>query len=197
MRVGDSLITKIESALESFEYLGVILTPNSVKSDWVKREVEIALNREIRSKRVKVLPLLFEDCSMPGFLLGKIYADFTRGKYSAGLTELLRALRPSKVPSATAHLDGQNVVSSERNSIPLYAYGEHYRDPERGNYYKRIGDLEIDGSLDTTFVEGTYLWGERMYVELRIPHGGYQPEPGGSGLASKHQNASRKPEILQ
>jgi hypothetical protein len=56
--VGDSLITKIEIAIKDCSYLGVILSPNSVNSDWVRKEVSIALTEEIQGKRVKVLPLL-------------------------------------------------------------------------------------------------------------------------------------------
>ena len=35
IRVGDSLIMKIESAIKDFAYLGVILSPSSVKAQWV------------------------------------------------------------------------------------------------------------------------------------------------------------------
>ena len=60
MRIGDSLISKVEAAIKEFNYLGVILSPDSVKSDWVRKEVNIALTKEIQGKRVKVLPLLYK-----------------------------------------------------------------------------------------------------------------------------------------
>jgi len=41
----------------------------------VKREVDIAMNQEIARKRVKVLPIRLDNCTLPGFLLGKLYAD--------------------------------------------------------------------------------------------------------------------------
>lgn len=40
MNVGDSLIHKIGTGIEDMEYLGVILSPASVRSEWVQREVE-------------------------------------------------------------------------------------------------------------------------------------------------------------
>lgn len=91
IRVGDSLISKISSAIQECNYLGVVLSPNSVNSDWVHREVNIALTEEIKGKRVKVLPLLYEPCDIPGFLLEKLYADFT-GNFSDGLKELIGRL---------------------------------------------------------------------------------------------------------
>ena len=92
IRVGDSLITKIESAIQEFTYLGVILSPNSVKSQWVKKEVNIALTHEIDGAQVKVLPLLIESCDIPWFLSDKLYADFTTD-FDDGLETLLKRLQ--------------------------------------------------------------------------------------------------------
>lgn len=57
MRVGDSLISRIEMAIQAFECLGVVLSPHSVSSDWVRREVNIALTtaRAVASLEQQVL----------------------------------------------------------------------------------------------------------------------------------------------
>ncbi len=89
MQVGDSLIERIEAALDEVDYVGVVLSKNSVKSDWVRKEVEIALSRELRDKKVVILPLLLEDCTIPAFLRGKLYADFSRPDGYASAVELL------------------------------------------------------------------------------------------------------------
>ena len=34
------------------------------------------MNQEIQSRRVKVIPLLCSRVELPGFLMGKLYADF-------------------------------------------------------------------------------------------------------------------------
>src|SRR6266581_9347342 len=62
--VGDSLIKKIEEAITKARYFGVVLSPRSVRSRWVKKELEIAMNMEIRSDSVIVLPLLLENCEI-------------------------------------------------------------------------------------------------------------------------------------
>lgn len=89
--VGDSLISKIESAIREFTYLGVILSPSSASSEWVRREVNIALTEEIQGRRVKVLPLLYKKCDIPGFLTDKLYADFTED-FEEGFEKLLARL---------------------------------------------------------------------------------------------------------
>src|SRR5262245_6306645 len=91
IQIGDSIISKIESGIREASYLGVVLSPDSVSSEWVNREVRIALTEEIHGKRVKVLPLLYRKCSIPGFLADKLYADFSED-YEKALQLLLARL---------------------------------------------------------------------------------------------------------
>jgi len=93
INVGDSLIQKISEGIMNVDFLGVVLSKNSVNSIWVRKEVEIALIEEINGKRIKVLPILLEKCEVPLFLKDKFYADFTQmGNYTNSLSLLLRAL---------------------------------------------------------------------------------------------------------
>lgn len=72
-------------------YLGVVLSPQSAKSDWVKREVEIALTKEMRGGKTVVLPILYKKCEIPPFLQSKLYADFSiPSRFATGI-ELIRA----------------------------------------------------------------------------------------------------------
>ena len=41
--VGDSLITKIEQAIDDTRLFAVVISVSSVKSDWVKKELEQAI----------------------------------------------------------------------------------------------------------------------------------------------------------
>ena len=93
LMIGDSLIEEISKAIDSMEYLGVILSSNSVNSRWVKEEVERAMNQQINGKQIKVLPILLEDCELPWFLEGKLYADFrSPTQYNNALKQILRRL---------------------------------------------------------------------------------------------------------
>ena len=60
IKIGDSLIDKIEEGIDNTDFLGVVISQNSIESEWVKREVRIALTQEISGKKVKVLPILLE-----------------------------------------------------------------------------------------------------------------------------------------
>lgn len=103
IKLGDSLITKIEQGIDEATYLGVVLSPDSVQSSWVQRELEIALNEEIDGKKVKALPLLYRDCKMPSFLSGKLYADFREeANYSQALGLILDRFDLQKDETNTA-----------------------------------------------------------------------------------------------
>ena len=92
--IGDSLIKKIDEGLTKTRYIGVVLSSRSVKSNWVQKELEIAMNREISSGEVVVLPLVYQHCDLPPFLQGKLYADFSSSEeYEASLKKLLRRLK--------------------------------------------------------------------------------------------------------
>ena len=94
IEVGDSLIAKIEEGLQETRYIGVVLSAKSIGAPWVKKELDTAMNREIASGEVVVLPLLYEKCDLPPFLKGKLYADFTKSEeYADALAKLLRRLR--------------------------------------------------------------------------------------------------------
>jgi|SRR5579859_1108217 len=93
MMVGDSLHNKIEDGITNSAWLAVVLSPSSVSSPWVKKELNSALMKELEQKQVCVLPLLYQKCNIPLFLQDKIYADFS-SEYEHGLADLMAVLKP-------------------------------------------------------------------------------------------------------
>ncbi len=91
IKAGESLIEKIRNGIDNAEYVVVILSPRSISSPWVQREVDVAMTQEILGKKIKVIPLMLEKCDLPGFLLGKKYSDFTNeSEYADSLSELVK-----------------------------------------------------------------------------------------------------------
>lgn len=80
---GDSLHECIGQALNSVAYVGVVLSPDSVSSLWCQSELEQALTRE-KSTRLKIaIPMLYRRVSVPPFLAGRLYIDFSRSYFTA------------------------------------------------------------------------------------------------------------------
>ena len=107
INIGDSLIEKIRDGLDDVDYVAALLSSNSIESEWVKKELDIASNREIDEKRVIVLPLLLEKVPLPGFLKGKFYGDFCdKDQYQDTFDLLLRKLAP---PSVVAEIQDEEL----------------------------------------------------------------------------------------
>lgn len=90
LKVGDSILRRIESAIQEADALIVVLSKASVESEWCKKELTSGLLLELEAKSVFVLPIVIEECNIPLFLRDKLYADFRKDKDKA-LKDLLEA----------------------------------------------------------------------------------------------------------
>jgi TIR domain len=91
LNVGDSILGRVQQAIQDSSALLVVLSKTSVASEWCKKELSAGLMRELDEKRVVVLPVLLEDCEIPIFLREKMYADF-RKSFDVGLKALAEAV---------------------------------------------------------------------------------------------------------
>ena len=74
---GDSLIEKLDSALKNSTHLMIILSPNSVKSDWVQFELENALKYIEEETLAKIIPIYYRKCKIPEVLKPILNIDLT------------------------------------------------------------------------------------------------------------------------
>lgn len=98
LSIGDSVIEKVQEAVEGSSALLVILSKASVESSWCKKELTAGLLRELEEKRVVVMPVVLEDCKIPLFARDKLYADFTKN-FDDGLNTILEGI--AKVTNAS------------------------------------------------------------------------------------------------
>jgi hypothetical protein len=89
LKIGDSLTQRIQDGIAESSWLAIVLSKNSVKSEWVKKELAAAHAMELHKRSVFILPLVIDDCEIPVFLLDKLYADF-RISYEHGFESLVR-----------------------------------------------------------------------------------------------------------
>ena len=91
---------EIGRALAQCNWFLVVLTPDSVRSQWVKRELLFALNEERYHERI--IPLLYKKCkySQLSWTLPEYeFVDFT-GDFDAGCRQLLRIWELEYTPAA-------------------------------------------------------------------------------------------------
>jgi len=91
-----SIVQKINEGILQHDTLAVILSPNSVNSQWVKRELNSAVMAQLSGYNVRVLPLLVETCEIPVLLKDIRYIDFTKG-FEDGIIELIRYIKQRRI----------------------------------------------------------------------------------------------------
>lgn len=103
LNIGDSLIEKLPQGINAMAFFAVVLSKSSVQSRWVQEELSMAMSQQIGTGQAKVLPLVLDDCDVPGFLQDKVYADFrVPERYQEELAKVLRALGRSSQPGRLA-----------------------------------------------------------------------------------------------
>jgi hypothetical protein len=99
---GDSIVDKIDSALHAHDVLLVVLSPDAIKSRWVRRELNSSLMAGLAGREVRVLPVMRSRCELPTLIADLHYADFTHS-YDTGFAELLASFGLTRrVPAFTS-----------------------------------------------------------------------------------------------
>jgi formylglycine-generating enzyme required for sulfatase activity len=155
IQVGDSITGKVNEAIEASDFLVAVLSRASVKSKWVKEELNTALIRNIEGKNAFILPVLIEECKIPEMLRHRRYADFAADPEQA-FRDLLEVLQPFKllepemilIPAGEFLMGSdpsvdQDAASREQPQHTLYL-------PE---YY--LGKTQVTNAQYATFVKAT------------------------------------------
>jgi len=160
INIGDSLIEKIGEAIENTDYVGVVLSHNSINSEWVQRELQIALQKEIKGKKVVVLPILIETVEIPPFLKDKRYADFTNPeKFENELFKLLKVLGLSIAKE-------KEMVETKSVKLPQKALAQLTPTERKLTTFEDIKILEIDDSKSYKPDSSKLLY--NIYLKLSV-----------------------------
>lgn len=92
IKVGDSIIEKINEALDRTEGIAIIFSRNSIKSNWVKKEINTTLIKKLNKKKIDIFPILIDDCNIPNLLIEYKYADF-RENFDSGFNDFIDSLK--------------------------------------------------------------------------------------------------------
>jgi ribosome-associated translation inhibitor RaiA len=73
IEAGDSIPQAIGEAINNCDYFIIILSPDSIDSSWVKREIDIEMMR----KNITVVPVLYKECKIQPLLTPILHIDIT------------------------------------------------------------------------------------------------------------------------
>lgn len=91
LRVGDSLWDEIGRGIGVSDYMLLLISPRSVTSPWVRRELNAGLATELAADKKIVIPVLIEPTDIPVFLRERLYCD-VGNDFDASIGALVRAM---------------------------------------------------------------------------------------------------------
>ena len=94
LMVGDSLFDKIERSVREADALLALISRNSVRSDWVKTELMLALSKERTLGRTVVLPVRIDRSKLPQPIAGRVACDLSAQSpnWDVQFDDLIRAI---------------------------------------------------------------------------------------------------------
>lgn len=100
---GDRIPDKLEEGLANANILVLVLSPDSVNSQWVSYEKDAWLMAQVEEeKRAKLelltpsrrlIPVLYKDCQKPFFLQSFLHVSINDDNYDQGFQQLIRGMR--------------------------------------------------------------------------------------------------------
>jgi len=78
---------EIQKAIQESQFFLVVLSPNSIVSDWVEREFLFASDQKL-----KIIPLLYQPCTLPMWSLNLHFIDMQGKNYSLHYQDLLKVM---------------------------------------------------------------------------------------------------------
>jgi hypothetical protein len=64
LKIGDKFRTRIDESIRVYDKVMVVLSANSIRSPWVEEEVEAALEKERKQKKLVLFPIRLDDAVM-------------------------------------------------------------------------------------------------------------------------------------
>jgi|ERR1044072_44899 hypothetical protein len=113
IRPGESVEERLDRALAESRYVGLILSPESVESQWVKEEWYSTHHINVKRKERRLIPLYLRTCDIPPLLSHLHRIDFrNEDEFDYGIRLLLAVIREEPLPR------GELQISSESPSAP-------------------------------------------------------------------------------
>ncbi|MBD3338626.1 MAG: TIR domain-containing protein, partial [Candidatus Lokiarchaeota archaeon] len=98
IKIGDSIVKKINEGISESNFLIIVFSKNSVNSKWVQEELNAATFKNVESIGAFLLPILIDECEIPSLLLDKKYADFSKN-YDIAYRQLIEAINHNTIIS--------------------------------------------------------------------------------------------------
>jgi hypothetical protein len=160
---GDSFVKEIQAGIEGASFFCIVLSVNSLESEWVTEELRLAVAEESKGGEIAILPILIDDCEIPTSLKDRLYADF-RHDFDFGLKQIIQVVgRHYNV------VDYGRIEPDETDTPYYFDYGFEEKVID-GKYSLQVDivsfDLEENHSVLTQFFISATEYGTREHLGL-------------------------------
>jgi len=142
IRPGDLFVSALESGLEESKAVVLIVSPESMKSKWVKEEYSRALAlAQDKRRSLQLVPLVLRDATLPGFLANRSWVEFRNvAEFDANVEQLVWGITGRKSdtsiqlgpPRQRQLLDPRAASETVLHNLPQ---------PEYGNFVGRENEI--------------------------------------------------------
>lgn len=125
LKIGDKFRTRIDESIRIYDKLMVVLSANSIQSPWVEEEVEAALEKERKEKKLVLFPIRLDDAVMDtqqawaaSLRRARNIGDFRNWKdhdaYKVTFDRLLRDLKLEKTAATSRPGSHEGIRAEEK-----------------------------------------------------------------------------------
>lgn len=107
---------EIRKAIKNSDYVIVVLSPDSVESEWVEREYLFSGNQ-----KKKILPIMYRECEIPLSFLNLNYIDVQGENYSRNFEKIKRFLNREPALSSAITSSEKKYLTIPEGTPRLYA----------------------------------------------------------------------------
>ncbi len=112
IKTGENFVKEIIDGLESSHLMILLLSPNSMASEWVEKEWTAMINRGVKENCNRIIPVMIEYCKRPPLLSELQYLKFLNNhEYNINRKELI---------SIIANLMTELAEKAEEEDLPFY-----------------------------------------------------------------------------
>ncbi|MEX0667299.1 MAG: toll/interleukin-1 receptor domain-containing protein [Acidimicrobiia bacterium] len=165
LKVGDSLIERIATAIAEIDFFLALVSQASRNSNWCRKELALAVTGELGREGVKVLPVRVEGASMPESLVDVYYLDLTAGNVVEVAAQIAEAVPTHQTEAKNAKRHRRQTSARPITSEGIPGSG---LSPSTGEEYEPIKILGIvEGGVGSPKNDGTR--GSALYrIPLRL-----------------------------
>ena len=173
INVGDSFYEKINEGIQSSNAFVLVLSSSSIKSNWIKYEMNSALLFNAIKKGITILPIKIDNSKIPSDLSSYSYVDFSINKQQ-GLEILKRLLLKSKENIDYEFTDWSNFTmkSFEDLIFELLENEEGFSNiirtpPTRDGGYDFIATTQtILGVSEKIIIEPKFYYNKKISIDI-------------------------------